>query len=269
MAWAAAMNECSACHVDYYYNPETKVFFSTVCDHRMCEPCITRLFQNGRAYPCPACGANVRAEDFSREPREAKRVDSEVQIRRQICDIFCKSKDDFLEEAAYHEYLAAREDIVFRLVNPSSEAEVQDTWREIEQYREQNAEQILRVQRLQPRQKFQKIMKIIEDEGIFCSGVNKEWSLSPAKGLSHPFQERYRTFLNIPPEDEEEARRAAEMSPFIPQPLSGGGEHGPADKTRQMSGGGQAPDSSVKKARQFFFSDLRSASRVVPAAAAR
>jgi len=262
------MNECCACHVDYYYNPDIRVFFSGICDHRVCEPCITRLFQRGRTYPCPACGQSIRAEDFASEPREAKRVDSEVRIRRQICDIFCKSQDDFLSAAEYNEYLVQREDIIFRLVNPSSDEEVKDTWRHIEQYREQNAEQILRVQRLQPRQKFQKILRIIEDEGVFCSAVNREWGEVGNCPDVHPFQERYRSLLSHPPDDEREALAAAQMSPFIPQPLLG--EHGPADKTRQMSGGGQSPNSSVKKARHFFFSDLRAASRVyAPAAMAR
>nr|QDO16394.1 CDK-activating kinase assembly factor MAT1 [Lingulodinium polyedra] len=259
------MNECLACHVDYYHNPDVRVFFSVVCDHPVCEPCITRLFQHGRTYPCPACGQSVRAEDFSEHPREARQVESEVKVRRQICDIYCKTEDDFQTAEEYNDYLMQREDTIFRLVNPSCHEEVQETWRCIDQYRELNAEQILRVQRLQPRKKFQKILSIIEEEGVFCSSVNAEWGERGQAALQHPFQARYRTLLEHPPEDQREPAQEGGASPFAPQPLLG--EHGPADTARQMSGGGQTPEVCLKKARHFFFSDLVAATSVIASAA--
>jgi len=238
--------------VDYYHNPDVRMLFSSVCDHRVCEPCIARLFQRGRAHPCPACGCSTRAEDFLEQPKETRKVASEAKVRRQVCDIFCKSEEDFPSLAEYNDFLEQRENIIYRLVNPSTPEEVQEAWRSIDQYREQNAEQILRAQNLQPRKKVQKILSIINEEGGFCAAVNSDWDERQAQtNLVHPFQDRYRDFLANAPGD---AAHAQDDAPFAPQPLLG--EHGPADKTRQMSGGGQCPDIPLKKARQFFFKEL-------------
>jgi len=160
------------------------------------EPCIARLFQRGRAHPCPACGCSTRAEDFLEQPKETRKVASEAKVRRQVCDIFCKSEEDFPSLAEYNDFLEQRENIIYRLVNPSTPEEVQEAWRSIDQYREQNAEQILRAQNLQPRKKVQKILSIINEEGGFCAAVNSDWDERQAQtNLVHPFQDRYRDFL--------------------------------------------------------------------------
>jgi len=260
------MNECSACRVDYFYNPDVRVYFSAVCDHRVCEPCITRLFQHGRTYPCPACGQSLRAEDFSEQPREVRQFESELKVRRQIFEIYCKTEDDFLTAEEYNDYLMQIEDTIFKLVNASSQEEVQETWRHIDRYRELNAEQILRVQRMQPRKKFQKILSIIEDEGSFSHRVNKDWGESSIDATTdvttHSFQDRYHSLLQNPPEDfHEPSFDMGNASPVAPQPLLG--EHRPADLARQMNGGGQAPDVCSKKARHFFFADLSSATSML------
>ncbi|CAE8636686.1 unnamed protein product [Polarella glacialis] len=184
------MGECSRCHVDYYHNPEVRVFFSAVCDHRVCERCISRLF---RDKTCPGCGKTVRAEDFSEHPRESREVESEVKVRRQVCDIYCKSEQDFVSAEEWDEYLVMREDIIYVLATPSSQDEVQETWRRIDQYREQNAEQILRAQHLRPRKKLQKLASIMKQEGTFASLVNADWNdRSNLESPVHPFQGQYR-----------------------------------------------------------------------------
>jgi len=262
------MNECSACHVDYYYNPDVRVFFSAVCDHRVCESCITRLFQPG-PYKCPACERQLVAEDFSQEPREARQVESEVKVRRQISEIYCKTKADFASEDEYNDYLTLREDMVYRLVNPASQDEVQETWREIDKYREQNAAQIRREQRLAPRKKFQKIVRIIEEEGTFFNSVNLEWGESPAKGSSHPFKTRYQSILSNPPQDDDDLDSRPSSGAFSPDvrsrsPLGGGG---PPNIARHMNGGGHSPDVGAKKARHFLFADLVAATSASTAGA--
>lgn len=248
------MNECSSCHVDYYNNPDVRVYFSGVCDHRVCEPCITRLFIHGRVYPCPTCGTSLRAEDFSDQPKESRLVESEVKIRRQISGIYCKAEAEFSCREDWNEYLQLREDIVFKLAHPSSQEEAKETWRQIDVYREANEEQIFREQRLRPRRKFQKVTDIIAAEGCFAGLVNSDCG----KGLRpdcilHPFQERYRDILEHPPEDHMQAQ-PVDTSPFAPQPLFGG--HVAGDRTRHRSGGGQPEDAAMKKARHFFFAEL-------------
>ncbi|CAE8712630.1 unnamed protein product [Polarella glacialis] len=262
------MGECSRCHVDYYHNPEVRVFFSAVCDHRVCERCISRLF---RDKTCPGCGKTVRAEDFSEHPRESREVESEVKVRRQVCDIYCKSEQDFVSAEEWDEYLVMREDIIYVLATPSSQDEVQETWRRIDQYREQNAEQILRAQHLRPRKKLQKLASIMKQEGTFASLVNADWNdRSNLESPVHPFQGQYRRLEeDLPASPQAGGLRSTEaavnVSPlYAPQALLGG--HGPSGKARQMSGGGQPPDTCLKKARHFFLLDLASVPRPVPSA---
>lgn len=251
------MCECARCHVDYYHNAEVRVFYSAVCDHRVCERCISRLF---RDKTCPGCGKNVRAEDFSEHPPVAKEVESEVKVRRQISEIYCKTEQDFASSDDWNEYLMMREDIIYKLINPTFQDDVQETRRQIEKYREQNAEQILRAQRLLPKKKMQKIASIIQEEGAFASQVNADWKDgSTREAFSHPFEEQYRDLLlQLPALSPREARplSAEQVSPLVaPQPLAG--DFGVKTKERQMSGGGQVAGSCLKKARHFFFLDLK------------
>lgn len=261
------MRQCSACSVDYHHNPDVRVLFAAACDHQVCELCVKRLWRGQARRRCPVCDEELRAEDFSEQSREDRQVESEVKVRRQICEIFCKSQEDFPSVDAYDEYLMQREDTIYKLVNPASQEQVKETWREIERYREENATQILRAQQAAPRKKLQKIRGIIEAEGGFASTVNAEWGERLAAGSeAHPFQARYRELLAGGPGTALPGGRCAEeMSPLAPQPMHG--EHGGADVARQMSGGGQAPDTCASKARHFFFADLVAAARVATAAA--
>lgn len=259
------MNECTACHVDYYYNPDIRVLFSLLCDHRVCEPCIKRLFQRG-PYKCPACDRQLRASDFAHEAREARQVDSEVKVRRQVCEAYCKTAEDFATAEEYDEYLGLREDMIYRLVNSSSQDEIQEIWRQIDQYREQNAEHISRTQRNAPRKRFQKIKSIIEKEGEFYKSVNSEWGDAASRGVvAHPLQMRHQDLFSRPPEDTKEAMQSPPPSSPTPQPMNG---QACADVSRQMSGGGYSRDVCSNKARHFFFADLSVGSRHMQMSAA-
>lgn len=264
------MNECSACHVDYYYNPDVRVFYSTVCDHLVCEPCISRLFRPG-PYKCPACERQLVAGDFSREPREAKQVEAEVKVRRQVCEVFCKSEEDFQNAEEYNEYLMQREDMIYRLTNTISPDEVQAIWRQVDRYREQNAEQIRQARRMAPRKKFKRIVKILEEEGAFYSSVNSEWgeAISGAAAVGHPFLAQYHSLLSNP-DLTQSPSPSVEMSP-PPQPAPQLMTHGSAqpvrNAARHMSGGGYRVDACMKKARHFLFADLANATSAVASAA--
>lgn len=229
-------------------------------------------------------------------------MDSEVEVRRKINDIFCKQEGDFATAEEYDYYLVQREDIILKL-GSSPRVEVEATWKEIDRYRQQNAEQILRVQRGQPRRKFQKISRIIEVEGSFSSRVNGEWCEATArcepdcgvagdafgsdcgavggassKGPQHSFEALYRDVLANPPAAcvHEVAPADADVprSPCAPpRPLFG--EYSPpgaptcgtptatGSKDGQMRACGVPLDLSLRKARYFFFSDLRAAAKVV------
>lgn len=215
------MYSCGACRVDYYHNPEVRVLFST-CDHLVCQPCWKRLFQ-GRKGPCPACGRSLLAADFSEQALESRQVESETQVRRRICEIYCKLRQHFASEEEYNDYLEEREDIIYALAHPASQDAAGEVWRRVERYSAANAEQILAEEAMRPRRKAQKILGIIEEEGDFCRRVNADWSQrdlrsmdtnevlaatlhggealaaaapAAAPGAAHPFRERYRSLLS-------------------------------------------------------------------------
>ena len=60
---------------------------------------------------------------------------------------------DFPSDDLYNDYLEEREDIILKLTGPSSQAEVQDAWRQVESYKQKNQEQILRSQGAQMQHK--------------------------------------------------------------------------------------------------------------------
>lgn len=267
------MDECSACHVNYFHNPDVRVLFASPCDHRVCEPCKARLWLRGRSRPCPVCGIILRAEDLTEKSREDQQIEREVKVRQRVCEIFCKSEEDFPSAEDYNEYLVQREDIIFKLVSPASQAEAKDTEEQIERYRRENEAQILRAHQAAPRKKLMRIQGIIEAEGDFASSVNAEWTdRAAAAGMAaHPFQARYRDLLasisaggcRSPVAT---GRCLEDVSPAAPLPMHG--SHGGADVFRQMSGGGQAADTCISKARHYFFADLAAAVTAAAVAAA-
>lgn len=209
---------------------------------------------------------------------EERQVKTEMQIRRQVCDVFCHTAEDFETPSEFDDYLEKREDLIYRLAHPTSQEDEKEAWREVNAYKESNAEHILRAQQLQPRRKLAKILSIIDEEGGFQQAVNADWGQhhAPPGAASHPFHERYKTLLSghvggtagKPPllsrglstvgaSGGGTAAQDGSASPFVPQPLHG--EYGPADVSRQMRGGGQSPDTCHRKARHFFFADLAAA----------
>lgn len=273
--------ECSACRINYYHVNDVRMFYSA-CDHRICERCFGRLFRIGRMYPCPACGQNLRAEDFSEHSQDEQQANAELKIRRQVCDVFCRTSEDFETLSEFNNYLERREDLVYRLVNPISQEDEKEAWREISAHKEANAEHILRAQQLKPKRRVAKILNVISEEGGFANAVNSDWGKQQPPGAeSHEFLERYKSILSggasgaagktggltrglanlgtsgIIGGHAGSAAQDGSSSPLVPQPLHG--EYGPADVTRQMRGGGQDPDTCRRKARHFFFADLAAA----------
>eukprot|EP00435_Cladocopium_sp_Y103_P024787 s3045_g6.t1 len=193
------MGECARCHVDGYRENEVRIYFSGCCDCRLCSRCL----QLAKAGACPGCGIRARVEDFSTDPRESREVDKEMKIRRQIKQIYCKTKQDFATPDQWDEYLMMREDIIYTLAHSTLKDEVQETWREVERYKAQHALDIRQVQNQQPRKMLEKMAAVITAEG-----ADYHWI-------------------------------GARTSPMAPQPLLAGGA--PATGAVQ-SGGGQEPD---------------------------
>lgn len=249
------MSVCFSCGVDFYHNTEIRMLFSVVCNHCVCEPCVKRLFTNRQKRCCPACGQNVKVEDFSEQNGESRQVESEMKVRRQICEIYCRGRSDFKDTPSYDDYLEEREDVVNKLADASSQEEATELWRAASLHREQNAEQIFSAQKTQTQEELRKIQAIIREEGSFCRRVNANWGDRMAPEVAtHAFQNEYKTLLDEPARKAQDAYVVKELSPFAPQPLLG--MHVAADLSQQKFGGGYDPDIAVKKARHFFFADL-------------
>lgn len=252
------MDICPACGKDYYHNPEVRMLSSAVCGHRVCEPCVARLFQHRPTYPCTECGRSLRAGDYTEQTLEARQVEEETRVRRQIGEIYNQCQDDFADAEAYDNYLEEREDMIYAALHAQTQEEQQELWRRIEAYRQRHAAQILRAKGEQQSKKAHRVQQIINEEGAFCNMVNAEWGERP-KQMEHPFVERYRDLLTkVTAEAPEVARTPPDSaSPGAPQPLLS--RQSAADRARHMSGGGCSPDLHLKKSWHFLLAELRDA----------
>lgn len=214
---------------------------------------MARFFRQRATYPCPVCSRNLRAEDIAEKTLDARCLESEMVIRKRILEIYVKTAEDFETKLDLDQYLEEREDLIDRLVNGSSVVKA-ETWREVDKYQDENAEQILRARGLQPLRKSQKVRQIIDEEGTFSCRVNAEWDDRERLEFEHPFVAKYQDLLRDAPRAPNNAR---DSSPVVaPQPLLTD-EQGPANVQRQMSAGGQPSDLWRQKASYFFFGDLR------------
>lgn len=214
----------------------------------------------------------MKAEDFFDRPREARDVDSEAKVRRQIQEIYCKLRQDFENPEQFNDYLEMREDIIYKLTNPTSREAEQEVRRQLDKYQTMNAEQIMREQSLQPRKKAQRVMDVIEAEGSFANAVNGDWAAAAVSSacsgppMQHAFKTRYRDLLLL---GDTKAKRVAEpASPparAAPQPMLEcpcSPDQQPKDPKRHALGGGQSQGLASKKARFYFFADLAAAAAV-------
>jgi len=128
---------CPMCKTTKYRNPSMRLMVN-VCGHALCESCVDLLFAKGSGG-CQECGIPLRRADFRLQLFEDASVDKEVDIRRQVLRSFNKVQEDFEDLRGYNDYLEMVEDIIFNLCN---NVEVAETKRKIEEYKEQNRDQI-------------------------------------------------------------------------------------------------------------------------------
>lgn len=131
-------DKCPICHNDKYLNPNLRLLVSP-CYHKMCEPCIVRLFLAGPA-PCPKCKQTLRKSDFVTQTFEDLRVEKEIRIRKRVGKYFNKRLEDFDNDLRrYNDYLEEVEVIMFNLIN---DVDVQATNERIDQFRQENKDLI-------------------------------------------------------------------------------------------------------------------------------
>eukprot|EP00446_Apocalathium_sp_SHHI-4_P017655 CAMPEP_0177286428 /NCGR_PEP_ID=MMETSP0367-20130122/73614_1 /TAXON_ID=447022 ORGANISM="Scrippsiella hangoei-like, Strain SHHI-4" /NCGR_SAMPLE_ID=MMETSP0367 /ASSEMBLY_ACC=CAM_ASM_000362 /LENGTH=254 /DNA_ID=CAMNT_0018743667 /DNA_START=36 /DNA_END=800 /DNA_ORIENTATION=- len=234
---ADATRECSACKVDLYYNQKVRMLLSK-CDHLICEPCVERLFQPG-PYRCPTCEQPLCAGDFCPKPMQARQAGSEAQVRRKICEIYCRVRRDFPIAEEYHDYLVRREDIIERLLIARSQDQVHETWQEVEQYQEQQAEQISQA-RAAPRSTFRATFSIVDDDEPHSASFGQL-----------PLKKQFLGWLAQPSDDGRDSRQ---VSPAGSSPCATNRKS--PNTAEHMSGGGHQPEALLKKARHFLVKDL-------------
>jgi len=259
------MTSCAACRADCRHTSDVCPLSSRACVDCLCEACVARLFRKDNCVsPCPMCGCNTKVEGYS-DLRPAMPADEPVEnLRRQISGIYCKKQEDFADVAEYNDYLEQREHLISRLGNPSSVEDVQDVWRHVDQYEEENREQIRRAHGFQPRRKSRKkTADFIVEEGRSVGQWNADSPQQPF-GSASP-QQSFGSACHQLQEPPGSAWKTADDSgiwapdsPSSPQ-VAMIQQH----KSRHMSGGGATPNTRLKKARHYFFKDLVAGSRAL------
>ncbi|KAJ3303090.1 TFIIH/NER complex subunit [Kappamyces sp. JEL0829] len=132
-------DKCPVCLSEKYLNQNMKLLVSP-CFHKMCEACVSRIFQSGPA-PCPICKTTLRKLNFIVQTFDDLYVEKEIQIRKKVGKYFNKRPEDFDTLRAFNDYLEEAEDIIFNMIN---NVNVQETEEKIEKYRLENRELIER-----------------------------------------------------------------------------------------------------------------------------
>jgi hypothetical protein len=82
------------------------------CGHRMCEECIEMVIRENQN--CPVCQSTLNRASFSKLTFSNPDVEKEVQIRRELCEIFNLRKENFRNDLSlFNDYLDAVECLVF------------------------------------------------------------------------------------------------------------------------------------------------------------
>lgn len=86
---------------------------------------------------CPECEIPLRRGNFKLQLFEDAFIDKEVEIRRRILRDFCKTREDFNSLHEFNDYLEMIEDMIYNL---SNNIDVEETKRQIQDYKDANKE---------------------------------------------------------------------------------------------------------------------------------
>lgn len=130
---------CPRCRTTKYRNPSLKMMVNS-CGHGICDNCVEQLFSRGSGN-CPVCDTNLRKAGYRLQIFSDSQVEKEVDIRKRILKDFNKKEEDFESLKEYNDYLERVETIIFNLTN---DVNVDETKRQVETYKKENAELIAR-----------------------------------------------------------------------------------------------------------------------------
>jgi len=238
------MSTCTACPPECRrHGVDVCPLSGRICVDCLCEACIVRLSRNDKQVS----GYSAAAVVFPDSRSEMPVVEPAGSLRCQICEIYCKKQEDFADAAEYNDYLEQREDLISRLENPSSVEDLQDAWRQVEQYKEENRDQM----QCGPGWRSHEHMA---DRHCF---VMKEEELYSTHRTADSPQQALNESIERPCLSADDSGILYPDSPSSPQAFL------EINRSRHMSGGGQTPNTRLKKARHYFFKDLVAGSRAL------
>lgn len=85
---------------------KTKVYYSKICLHRICEPCIKKIFTvQTPVQSCKFCGKNHDIKDYSEKTRDEIYYELDYRARHKVMAVYYKRLEDFENEEEYEDYL--------------------------------------------------------------------------------------------------------------------------------------------------------------------
>lgn len=236
------MSACTECPPERRHGIDVCTLSGRICIDCLCEACVTRLSCNDNQVAGYSAGAVFFRDCRSDMPV----VEPAGSLRCQICEIYCKKQKDFADAAQYNDYLEQREDLISRLENPSSVEDLQDAWRHVEQYKEENRDQIQRAHGWRSRE------HMADPHAVSM----KQEELTAHRNADSP-QQTLNESMERPCMFADDSGILYPDSPSSPQAFL------ELNRSRHMSGGGQTPNTRLKKARHYFFKDLVVGSRAL------
>lgn len=176
--------------------------------------------------------------------------------RDNLCPMYGCSGEDFVDAVEHNAYIDQREDLISRPGSPSSVQDFRDVRRHVHQHEEDSIEQIQQAHGWESRKKVQKTVDFAVEDSSASGQTDVD---SPQKSLS--------SCSNQQLDDSGIWRTADDSGIWAPgSPCSPEVARLQQNKSRHMSGGGQTPNTRLKKARHYFFKDLLAGSRALSTA---
>jgi predicted transcriptional regulator len=131
--------KCVYCH---RVAPKEQVkAYIAVCGHIVCDNCKEKIFGNvftkGQQKLCPDCKTALSAETlFIRNYTDAG-LTKELQLRKELLQIYVQAREDFLTQQDYNRYLEERDSIIHNLAN---DIDTENTKQKIEKYKADHKE---------------------------------------------------------------------------------------------------------------------------------
>mmetsp|Transcript_42540 Transcript_42540/g.48890 ORF Transcript_42540/g.48890 Transcript_42540/m.48890 type:complete len:269 (-) Transcript_42540:14-820(-) len=132
--------ECAICQI-YALERYGIKMFTSICEHKMCEDCMKKMFVARSTIDCPKCRRSLRRVDLSDKSVEEREVDKDVQARKRVMSVFNMLRSSCETNEEYNQYLEEIEDMVYNLVE---DVNVDETERKLEEYKSKWQPQIIK-----------------------------------------------------------------------------------------------------------------------------